>query len=327
MTHFDVAVIGAGAAGMAAAVSAHNNGAECVVIIDRNAHLGGILRQCIHDGFGLDIFNESLTGPEYAERYVKMICETNIEVLTGAMVTGITPEREITCATRSGIRKICAKAIVLTTGCRERTRGMLELPGTRPAGIFTAGVVQKLINIQNIRPGNKAVVLGSGDIGMIMSRRMTLEGMKVECVLEKQPHLTGVIRNRHLCLDSFDIPLRFRQTVADIQGNGRLERVVAAQVDDDGCVIPGTEYSIECDTLVLSVGLIPENELARACGIAIDESTGGPAVNSRLQTSVAGIFSAGNSLHVHPLVDDASKEGAEAGHYAAEFAQCGYKMV
>ena len=323
MTRYDVIVIGSGASGMAAAVSACDNGAGSVLLVERNAHLGGILKQCIHDGFGLVVFGESLTGPEYAARYIQMMRNRKVEVLLNATVTGVTPDREVFCVTRNGIGVFQSKAIVLTTGCRERTRGMLALPGTRPAGIYTAGVAQKLINVQNIKPGCRAVILGSGDIGMIMARRMTLENIEVVCVLERLPYLSGLMRNKNQCLDDFGIPLYLLQTVADIQGVGRIERVIAARVNDDGRIISGTEYSIECDTLILSVGLIPENELAKSCGVAIDETSGGPIVNEQFETTVCGIFSAGNSLHVHSLVDYASEEGAAAGRFAAEFALCG----
>jgi len=314
---YDVIVVGAGPAGMAAAVSAYENGAEKVLIIERNAHLGGILKQCIHDGFGLVLFNESLTGPEYALRYAQMLRSKDVEIKLDTMVTKITPKLEIQCVTRDGVITYKAKSVILATGCRERTRGMLELPGTRPTGIYTAGVAQKLINIQNIKIGERAVILGSGDVGLIMARRMKLEGMEVICVLEKLPHISGLLRNVNQCLNDFDIPIKLNQTVVDIKGAKRLEGIIAAQVDDNGDVIDGTEYSIDCDTLLLSVGLIPENELAKACGIHIGPD-GGPVVNDRLETSVRGIYSAGNSLHVHDLADHASEEGLNAGKYAAE---------
>jgi len=314
---YDVVVIGAGPAGMAAAVSAYDNGAENVLLIERNSHLGGILKQCIHDGFGLVLFEESLTGPEYAARYADMLRCRKIDILLNTIVTGLTPERELQCVTRSGVLKYRAKSIILTTGCRERTRGMLELPGTRPAGIYTAGVAQKLINIQNIKIGKRAVILGSGDVGLIMARRMKLEGMEVLCVLEKLPHVSGLLRNVNQCLNDFDIPIRLKQTVVDIKGAKRLEGVVAAQVDDNGVVIDGTEYFIDCDTLLLSVGLIPENELAKSCGVRIGAG-GGPEVNECFETNVPGIYSAGNSLHVHDLADHASEEGIKVGKFAVE---------
>ena len=302
---------------MAAAVSACENGAKNVLLIERNAHLGGILKQCIHDGFGLVLFNTSLTGPEYATRFAEMLRGKDIEIRQNTMVTNLTPEREIQCVTREGVKTYQAKSVILATGCRERTRGMLELPGTRPTGIYTAGVAQKLINIQNIKIGKRAVILGSGDVGLIMARRMKLEGMEVICVLEKLPHASGLLRNVNQCLNDFDIPLRLNQTVVDIKGAKRLEGVIAAQVDDNGVVIDETEYYIDCDTLLLSVGLIPENELAKACGIQIGPD-GGPVVNDRFETTVKGIYSAGNSLHVHDLADYASEEGIKAGKYAAE---------
>jgi NADPH-dependent 2,4-dienoyl-CoA reductase/sulfur reductase-like enzyme len=320
MTRYDMVIIGAGPAGMAAAVSAYENGAERVLILERNAHLGGILKQCIHDGFGLFQFKESMTGPEYAARYAKILYSLEVDIVLNAMVTKITPEREVLYVTREGLGLVGANAIILSTGCRERTRGMLELPGTRPAGIYTAGVVQKLINIQNIKPGSKVVILGSGDIGMIMARRLTLEGIEVVCVLEKLPYLSGLLRNKNQCLDDYNIPLKLCHTIVDIKGTARLECVIAAEVDTDGSVMSGTEFTIDCDTLLLSVGLIPENELAKACGIEIDELTGGPKVNTNLESTVAGIFCAGNSLHVHPLADHASEEGAEAGLFAAKYA-------
>ena len=317
----DVAIVGAGPAGMAAALSAYENGAEHIVLIDRNNHAGGILKQCIHDGFGLIRFRELLTGPEYAKRYVDMLNDTNVRVITGAMVTKITPSRDITYVARTGLMKLQAKAIVLATGCRERTRGAVSIPGARPAGIFTAGVAQYMANIQNIKPGKNAVVLGSGDIGLIMARRLTLEGMHVESVLEILPYCSGLPRNKSQCLDDYGIPLLLSTTVAEIRGQKRLEQIVAATVDENREIIPGSKREIDCDTLILSVGLIPENELARECGIIMDEVTGGCIVNDKLETSVSGIFACGNGLHVHDLVDHVSSEGELAGKGAALHSQ------
>jgi NADPH-dependent 2,4-dienoyl-CoA reductase/sulfur reductase-like enzyme len=321
MNAFDVIIIGAGPAGIAAAIAAYENGSKRVLLIDRNPHLGGILKQCIHDGFGLLKWNEALTGPEYAARYAELLQNTNVEIQLNTMVTKITNNKEVTCVSRRGVATFSANAIILTTGCRERTRGMLTLPGTRPSGIYTAGAAQKFINIQNIKIGSKAVILGSGDIGLIMARRMTLEGIEVICVLEKLPQLSGLPRNKNLCLDDYNIPLKLNQTIVDIQGNKRLERVIAAEVDNSGRIISGTEYAIPCDTLILSVGLIPENELAKSCGAQIDEATGSPIVDGYFQTTISGIFSAGNSLHIHSLADYASEEGAKVGTIAAKYAQ------
>ena len=316
--NYSVVVIGGGPAGMAAALAASET-CERVLILERNPQLGGILNQCIHDGFGLLTFQELLTGPEYAGRFEDLIGKSNITVLTGAMVIRLTPQREILCVTRDGVLDIQAGAVVLATGCRERTRGALAIPGTRPSGIYTAGVAQHLINIQNIKIGNTAVILGSGDIGMIMARRLTLEGMKVLCVLEKLPYCSGLPRNRFQCLNDYGIPLHLNQTVREIRGAKRVEQIVVASVDEKGDFLPGTEYTLDCDTLILSVGLIPENELARDCGIAMEPGTSGCRVSSRLETSVPGIFACGNALHVHDLVDYVSEEGALAGRQAAVF--------
>ena len=270
--NYSVVVIGGGPAGMAAALAASET-CERVLILERNPQLGGILNQCIHDGFGLLTFQELLTGPEYAGRFEDLIGKSNITVLTGAIVIRLTPQREILCVTRDGVLDIQAGAVVLATGCRERTRGALAIPGTRPSGIYTAGVAQHLINIQNIKIGNTAVILGSGDIGMIMARRLTLEGMKVLCVLEKLPYCSGLPRNRFQCLNDYGIPLHLNQTVREIRGAKRVEQIVVASVDEKGDFLPGTEYTLDCDTLILSVGLIPENELARDCGIAMEPGT------------------------------------------------------
>lgn len=317
--NFSVVVIGGGPAGMAAALAAVEH-CDSVLILERDAKLGGILNQCIHDGFGLMKFHEQLTGPEYAGRYRDFVSQSRITVMTGTMVTKLTPEREITCVARDGIHRIRAGAVILATGCRERTRGALAIPGTRPSGIYTAGVAQHLINIQNIRIGSTAVILGSGDIGMIMARRLTLEGIKVLCVLEKLPYCSGLPRNRCQCLEDYHIPLHLKQTVKEIRGSQRIEQIIVASVDDGGSFLPGTEYTIDCDTLILSVGLIPENELAKDCGAVLEPETSGCRVNSRLETSIPGIFECGNSLHVHDLVDFVSEEGTMAGERAAAFA-------
>lgn len=314
---YSVVVIGGGPAGMAAALAARES-CETVLIIERNPQLGGILNQCIHDGFGLMTFHELLTGPEYASRFEDLIKKNHISILLEAMVIRLTADREIICVTRNGVLSIHAGAVILATGCRERTRGALAIPGTRPSGIYTAGVAQNLVNLKNIKIGSTAIILGSGDIGMIMARRLTLEGIKVLCVLEKLPFCSGLPRNRCQCLEDFGIPLRLNQTVKEIRGARRVEQVVVASVNQNG-FIPGSEYTIDCDTLVLSVGLIPENEIAKECGIEMEPSTLGCCVNSRLETSVPGIFACGNSLHVHDLVDYVSEEGAVAGKRAAVF--------
>jgi len=309
---------------MAAALAASQKGAE-VIIIDRNKYLGGILNQCIHDGFGLLRFNRSLTGPEYADIFVRDIAEDkHITAKTDAIVTALNSkengEKVICCVSREGLCFITALAVVLATGCRERTRGAVGIPGTRPAGIYTAGVVQQLINIDNIKPGRRAVILGSGDVGLIMARRLTLSGIEVVCVLEKLSHCGGLPRNRCQCLDDYGIPLYFNKTVTMIHGDRHLEAVDVSTVDADGRPVFGSEYSIPCDTLILSVGLIPENELARKAGLILNAETGGCLVTAHLETSVPGIFSCGNSLHVNDLVDKVSDEGDIAGGWAAGFA-------
>ncbi|WP_461371392.1 NAD(P)/FAD-dependent oxidoreductase [Candidatus Darwinibacter acetoxidans] len=318
----DVAVIGGGPAGLAAALAAHKEGAARVLIIERNHELGGILQQCIHHGFGLHRFKAELTGPEYAQRFINQVRETDIQVLLETMVLEVTEDRTIDAVNSSeGMLEISAKAVVLAMGCRERTRGALRIPGRRPAGIFSAGTAQRYINIDGYIPGRKAVILGSGDIGLIMARRLTLEGAQVEAVVEIMPYAAGLARNVVQCLEDFDIPLILQSTVVDIHGEDRLEGVTIARVDEDWKPIPGTERKIECDTLLLSVGLIPENELSGGAGVELDPITNGPKVDDTLMTSIPGIFACGNVLHVHDLVDNVSKEAERAGIFAAQYAR------
>ncbi len=316
----DVAVIGGGPAGLAAAIAAQERDARRVLVIERAEELGGILPQCIHNGFGVEVFGEDLTGPTYAQRYMDRAFELGVEALLDTMVLEISPGRITATNARHGILEIEAGAIVLAMGCRERPRGALAIPGTRPAGVYTAGTAQRLVNIEGVMPGERFVILGSGDIGMIMARRLTFEGARVERVLEIQPFVSGLMRNYVQCLQDFDIPLQRSHTVVDIRGDRRVEAVVSAEVDPDWHPIPGTEEVIPCDTLLLSVGLIPENELSRQAGVELDEATGGPVVDERFQTSVPGIFAAGNVVHVYDLVDDVSHAGERAGASAAEFA-------
>ena len=318
----DVAVIGGGPAGLAAALAAHKEGAARVLIIERNHELGGILQQCIHHGFGLHRFKAELTGPEYAQRFINEVRETDIQVLLETMVLEVTEDRTIYAVNSSeGMLEISAKAVVLAMGCRERTRGALRIPGKRPAGIFSAGTAQRYINIDGYIPGRKAVILGSGDIGLIMARRLTLEGAQVEAVVEIMPYAAGLARNVVQCLEDFDIPLILQSTVVDIHGEDRLEGVTIARVDEDWKPIPGSERKIECDTLLLSVGLIPENELSGGAGVELDPITNGPKVDDTLMTSIPGIFACGNVLHVHDLVDNVSKEAERAGIFAAQYAR------
>jgi len=318
----DVAVIGGGPAGLAAALAAHKEGAARVLIIERNHELGGILQQCIHHGFGLHRFKAELTGPEYAQRFINEVRETDIQVLLETMVLEVTEDRTIYAVNRSeGMLEISAKAVVLAMGCRERTRGALRIPGRRPAGIFSAGTAQRYINIDGYIPGRKAVILGSGDIGLIMARRLTLEGAQVEAVVEIMPYAAGLARNVVQCLEDFDIPLILQSTVVDIHGEDRLEGVTIARVDEDWKPIPGSERKIDCDTLLLSVGLIPENELSGGAGVELDPITNGPKVDDTLMTSIPGIFACGNVLHVHDLVDNVSKEAERAGAFAAQYAR------
>jgi NADPH-dependent 2,4-dienoyl-CoA reductase/sulfur reductase-like enzyme len=317
----DVAVIGSGPAGLSAAIAAKKAGAQDVIIIERDAELGGILLQCIHNGFGIEIFEEDLTGPEYANRFIIQAKDAGVKDLLDTMVLDLTSRREIYAINkRDGMIKIDAGAVILAMGCRERPRGALTIPGYRPAGIYTAGTAQRLVNIEGYMPGERFVILGSGDIGMIMARRLTFEGAKVESMIEILPYISGLKRNYVQCLLDYDIPLQLKHTVIDIKGRNRVEAVVSAQVDENGKPIPGTEDAIPCDTLLLSVGLIPENELSKKAGVEINPLTGGPYVDDTMQTNVPGIFAAGNVVHVYDLVDWVTKAGFLAGQSAGKYA-------
>lgn len=319
----DIVVIGGGPAGLAAAISARENGVDDVLILEREQELGGILNQCIHNGFGLHTFQEELTGPEYAARYMEKAEKLKISALLGTTVIGLKRRGEavlVTCVSRQdGLLQIEARAAVLAMGCRERPRGALNIPGFRPAGIFSAGTAQRLVNREGYLPGREVVILGSGDIGLIMARRMTLEGAKVKCVAEIQPYSGGLKRNIVQCLDDYGIPLKLSHTVVDIRGKERVTGVTIAQVDQSLKPIPGTEEEIDCDTLLLSVGLIPENELSREIGVELSPVTNGPTVNESLETSIPGVFACGNVLHVHDLVDYVSEEAEQAGRCCAQY--------
>lgn len=317
---YDLVVIGGGPGGLAAAIEARNNGVENILVIERDKELGGILQQCIHNGFGLHEFKEELTGPEYAERFIKKLKEKNIEYKLDTMVLEVTPEKIVHAInTVDGYMMIEAKAIVLAMGCRERTRGAISIPGERPAGVFTAGTAQRFINMEGYMVGKKVLILGSGDIGLIMARRMTLEGAEVQAVVELMPFSGGLARNIAQCLNDYNIPLYLSHTVVDIKGKERVEGVTIAKVDENRRPIPGTEIEYECDTLLLSVGLIPENDISRKTGIIIDRRTSGPVVNEMMETSIPGIFACGNVVHVHDLVDFVSAEARKAGKAAAKF--------
>lgn len=320
MKSYDIVIIGGGPAGLAAAAAAKKSGIDSILILERDKELGGILNQCIHNGFGLHTFKEELTGPEYARRYIDEVEEQKIEYMLNTMVIDISAEKVITIMNRQeGLVEIQAKAVILAMGCRERSRGALNIPGYRPAGIYSAGTAQRLVNMEGFMPGRKVVILGSGDIGLIMARRMTFEGAEVKVVAELMPYSGGLKRNIVQCLDDYGIPLKLSHTIVDIRGKERLEGVTIAAVDDRGKPIPGTEEDYECDTLLLSVGLIPENELSRGMGVDIEPVTSGPSVNESLETNVDGVFACGNVLHVHDLVDYVSEEATVAGENAAKY--------
>jgi thioredoxin reductase len=322
LSDMDVAVIGSGPAGMAAAIRAREEGAEHVFILERQEQLGGLLHQCVHNGFGLFYFRQDLTGPEYGHRFADKVKDLGIQVLLETMVTQISQDRQITAVNnREGVLRFKPKSIVLAMGCRERSRGQLNVPGTRPAGIFTAGTAQRFVNVEGWIPGRKVVILGSGDIGMIMARRLTLEGVEVKAVVEILPYIGGLTRNEVQCLHDFHIPLLLEHTVTEIHGQQRLESVTIAKVNKDKKPVNGTEQMIDCDTVLLSVGLIPENELSRMAGVALDPLTGGPVVDQWRETTVPGIFAGGNVVHVHDLVDEVSWEAEIAGASAARFAR------
>lgn len=318
--NYDLVIVGGGPAGLAAAVAAKDNGIDSILIIERDNELGGILNQCIHNGFGLHTFKEELTGPEYASRFIAQVEERKIEYKLNTMVMDISKDKVVTAMNKTdGMFTVEAKAVILAMGCRERSRGALNIPGYRPAGIFSAGTAQRLVNIEGYMPGRKVVILGSGDIGLIMARRMTLEGAQVLAVAELMPYSGGLKRNIVQCLDDFDIPLYLSHTVVDIQGKERVEGITIAEVGPDRKPIPGTEIHYDCDTLLLSCGLLPENELSKTAGVDLSPITSGPIVNDSLETNIEGIFACGNVLHVHDLVDFVSQEATNAGKNAAKY--------
>lgn len=324
MKVYDIVIIGGGPAGMAAAVAAKKQGIDRILILERDHELGGILNQCIHNGFGLHTFQEELTGPEYADRFIGQVKSYNIEYKLNTMVMDVSCDKRVTAMNREeGMFEIQAKAIIFAMGCRERSRGALNIPGYRPAGIYSAGTAQRLVNMDGFLPGREVVILGSGDIGLIMARRMTLEGAKVKVVAELMPYSGGLKRNIVQCLDDYGIPLKLSHTVIDIKGKERVEGVTLAEVDENRRPIEGTEEFYSCDTLLLSVGLIPENEISGSMGVELNPITSGPKVNERLETSIEGVFACGNVLHVHDLVDFVSEEAAAAGKNAAMYVQEG----
>ena len=328
MQQHDIVIVGGGPAGLAAAVAARRAGVQDILILERDGHLGGILTQCIHNGFGLHTFKEELTGPEYAARFIEQAMAENIPCKLNTMVMDISPDKVVTAMNREdGLFEIKAKAVVLCMGCRERPRGALNIPGYRPAGIYSAGTAQRLMNIEGFSVGKEVVILGSGDIGLIMARRMTLEGAKVKVVAELMPYSGGLKRNIVQCLDDYGIPLKLSHTVVKIDGKERVTGITLAQVGPDRKPIPGTEEYYSCDTLLLSVGLLPENELTREAGIAMNRVTGGPDVSDSLETSLPGVFACGNVLHVHDLVDYVSEEAALAGRNAAAYVQAGERAA